>query len=70
VDVPSPVGKLSYFCRANNKKRVADPDLASAFVQGQFKKLPVLFITPGKLTKKAQGMLKNEFKHLTLSFLE
>ena len=70
VELPSTVGKLTYYCRAKNKKRVSDPDLASAFVQGQFKKLPVLFITPGILTKKAKTMMENEFKNITLNQLQ
>ncbi|MBW2979938.1 hypothetical protein KY360_00795 [Candidatus Woesearchaeota archaeon] len=67
VQVPSNVGSLTYFCKAKSKKRISDGDLSSVFIQGQTKKLPVLFITKGILTKKAQEMLKNEFKGMTLA---
>lgn len=57
VEVPSAVGTLTYYCKARNKKRIADADLSHAFVQGQLKKLPVLFLHPGQLTKKAKEFL-------------
>lgn len=62
VQVPSAVGNLEYYCKAKNKKTINDADLASAFVQGQLKKLPVLFITNGELTKRAKEMLQKDFK--------
>jgi len=69
LQVPSSVGSLTYFCKAKSKKRINDGDLSSALIQGQIKKLPVLFLTKGVLTKKAQEMLKNEFKGMTLAQL-
>lgn len=69
VKVPSNVGALTYFCKAKAKKRLNDGDLSSAFIQGQMKKLPVLLLTKGILTKKAQEMLDNEFKGMTLASL-
>ncbi|MFC1704829.1 hypothetical protein ACFLZ6_00700 [Nanoarchaeota archaeon] len=69
ITVPSSVGNLTYFCKAKSKKRINDGDLSSAFIQGQMKKLPVLFLTKGILTKKAQEMMKNEFKGMTLAEL-
>lgn len=62
IKVPSAVGSLIYFCKAKNKKRVGDGDLGSAYVQGQVKKLPVLVLVVGELTKKAEAMLESEFK--------
>jgi hypothetical protein len=62
VQVPSAVGNLEYYCKAKNKKRVNDTDLASAFAQGQLRKLPVLFLTNGELTKRANEMLQKDFK--------
>ena len=70
LDVPSVVGKIQYYCKAKNKKRCNEGDLSTAFVQGQLKKLPVLFLTSGKLTAKAQKMLEKEFKNLIISNIE
>ena len=63
IKVPSVVGTLDYYCKAKNKKRVSDGDLSAAFVQGQLKKLPVLMVITGELTKKAQELLNTEFKN-------
>lgn len=60
--VPSRIGSQEYFCKAKKKKKVNDGDLSSAYVQGQAKKLPVIFITSGELTKKAKEMLSKDFK--------
>ncbi len=58
LHVPTPVGKIFYYCKATNKKRIAEGDISNAFVQGQLKKLPVLFLHAGELTPKAQTLLK------------
>lgn len=64
IEVPSTVGNIMYYCKVKSKKKVNDSDLASVFVKGQLKKLPVLFLTRGKLTKKAKEMLDVEFQNL------
>ena len=66
IEVPSAVGSLTYYCKAKSKKRISDSDLSSAFVQGQLKKLPVLFLTKGELAKKAKEMLLKEFKNIKI----
>jgi len=65
VQLSSPVGQLHYYCKAKNKAKVGEADLSHAFVQGQLKKLPVLFLAPGALTKPAQDLLK-ELKGMTV----
>ncbi len=69
VELNSVVGSLTYFCKAKNKKRVSEADLSSAFVQGQLKKLPVLVIAPGELTKQAQEIAK-ELKGIAVKMLD
>jgi glucan-binding YG repeat protein len=69
ITLPSAVGILQYYCKAKNKKRINDGDLSSAFVQGQIKKLPVLFLTNGDLTKRAKEMLDKEFKNIAIKKL-
>jgi len=66
IEVPSTVGNITYYCKVKSKKKVGDSDLASAFVKGQLKKLPVLFLTAGELTKKAKEMLDEEFQNLKI----
>ncbi len=69
VEIPSAVGKLAYFCKAKDKQKCNDGDLSSVFIQSQSKKLPVLFITTGELTKKAQDILSKEFKSMAVKRL-
>lgn len=66
VQIPSAVGNLEYYCKARKKKTINDSDLASAFVQGQLRKLPVLFLTDGELTKRAKEMLQKDFKGMSV----
>lgn len=66
IKVPSSVGMLNYYCKAKNKQRVNDGDLSSAYLQGQEKKLPILFLTTGGLTKKAKEMLDAGFKGMSI----
>jgi len=62
LSVPSRIGSQEYYCKAKSKKKINDGDLSSAYIQGQAKKLPVIFITTGELTKKAKEMLAKDFK--------
>ncbi|NTV23882.1 MAG: hypothetical protein HGA85_05945 [Nanoarchaeota archaeon] len=64
--VPSPVGKLRYFCKIRDKKKSNDKDISSVFVQAQMKKLPALYVTTGDVTKKALDMLETEFRLVTI----
>jgi hypothetical protein len=66
VQLPSAVGVLTYYCKARDKKKINDGDLAAAYVKGENKKLPILFLTTGDLTKKAKDMLNKEFKNTTV----
>ncbi|MDA1197316.1 MAG: hypothetical protein O2779_05130 [Nanoarchaeota archaeon] len=66
LKIPSAVGDMEYYCKARKKKTINDADLASAFVQGQLRKLPVLFLTTGKLTKRAQEMMVADFKGIAV----
>lgn len=66
IKVPSTVGSLTYYCKAKSKKRSSDTDLASAMIQGQMKKLPVIYLMKGVLTKRATEMLHKEFKGMTI----
>ena len=51
-------GKTRMLVIANSKKKISEADLSLAHHQGQHHKMPVLFLTSGELTKKAQGYLE------------
>lgn len=65
VEIPSVVGNLQYYCKARNKKRISDSDLSNAYVKGQLKRLPVIVISPGELSAKAQEIIGKELSNLT-----
>jgi len=69
VEIPSAFGNLQYYCKSKNKKRISDSDLSNAYVKGQLKKLPVLFLSKGELSKKAEEMLKSELKGINFKKL-
>ena len=65
VELETSIGKAKYFCKAKNKQRISDSDLSNAYVKGQSKKLPVLLLSPGDLSKKAVEMINSELKGLS-----
>jgi len=65
VEIPSVVGNLQYYCKARNKKKISDSDLSNAYVKGQLKRLPVLVLSPGDLSAKAQEIIGKELNNLT-----
>ncbi|MBI4147700.1 hypothetical protein HY490_00240 [Candidatus Woesearchaeota archaeon] len=57
ITIPTPVGKVHYYCKATNKKRVSDADISKAYVEGQLRKLPILYLHTGEFTPKAKQLL-------------
>lgn len=71
LGVPTAVGEILYYAKAKSKKKCNDKDVSSAFLEGQIKKLPVLFLYSGEITKKAEEMLGQDiFKNLILLHVE
>lgn len=67
VKVPSVIGKLTYFCKAKKKAKCDEKDLASAYMEAQIKKLPLLFLYTKEFSKKAQEMLESgAFENITV----
>ena len=50
--------KLNFLVVARSKKKINDSDLTLAYSKGSKMKLPVIFISPGGLTKKAEKYLE------------
>ncbi|MFW6383319.1 MAG: hypothetical protein ACOCZQ_01605 [Nanoarchaeota archaeon] len=67
IIVPSAIGQLRYFCKAKAKKKLNENDLANAYLAGKRKDLPVLLITTGELTKKAENGMHKEFPGLKVN---
>lgn len=58
VKVPSQIGTIICYCKTKFKKHITDVDISSAYMQSQYRGLPLLFLYSGELTKKALEMLK------------
>ena len=71
LKVPTAVGDIVYYAKAKSKKKCSDKDVSSAFLEGQIKKLPALFLYSGEMTKKTEEMLQQDiFKNLILLHLD
>lgn len=66
ISIDSPVGILTYYCKAKAKKKLNEGDLSTIFLKAQPKKMPILLLTNGDLTKQAQEMLTGELQGLTV----
>jgi len=62
VQVNSDLGILDYYLLAKNKKTLNEADLSLANDSGRKNKLPVLFLTNGNLSKKAEKYLEENLK--------
>ncbi len=69
ISLNTPFGVTDYFCKAKAKKKCNEGDLSSAYLQGQNKRLPTVFITSGEITKKAKQKVLDEYKGLLLKEL-
>ncbi|MBI2572272.1 hypothetical protein HYV86_00265 [Candidatus Woesearchaeota archaeon] len=67
----TPLGKVHFFCKAKKKAKVDEKDLSAAFIEAQMKKLPLLFLYTGELTKKAVEMVDaNAFENAIIRRIE
>lgn len=66
IEMATAMGKAEYFCKAKGKKKCNDGDLSSAYLQGQMKRLPVVFITTGEVAKKAKEKVSTDYKGMIL----
>ncbi len=70
LNVPTVMGSIIYYCKAKNKKRCDEKELSAAILEAQMKKLPLLFLHTGELTKKAEELLRsNEFVNVLVKQL-
>jgi hypothetical protein len=70
LEIPSNIGNIKYYCKAKNKKFFNENDLAGVYVLGQNKKMPVLFVITGEITKKAQEFLEKDYTTIMVCILE
>ena len=58
--VPSVLGTVTHFCKIEKKRICDEKDLSAAYVEAQVKKLPLLFLYIGTISKKAQELLESK----------
>ncbi len=61
VEVPSQIGNVRFFLSAKDKKKINDADLSLVHNKSQLKKLPLMILTNGDLTKQAKEYINNNY---------
>ncbi|MCB1084333.1 MAG: hypothetical protein KDK61_08475, partial [Simkania sp.] len=64
VKVPSALGHMEMYCRAKNKKKLNEGDVAPALLKAKTKDLPCIFLSNGDFTKKSLAIIEKEYKGL------
>ncbi|MBU2634306.1 MAG: hypothetical protein KJ674_03605 [Nanoarchaeota archaeon] len=59
--IPSEIGNIKFYIKFKDKKKISDSDLSIEHNKSQLKKLPLLFLTTGELTKKAKEYIINNY---------
>jgi len=62
IELPSALGNLRYFVKAKSKPNINDADVSMAFSDGQDKKLPIILLSNGKTSKKANELIEKKLK--------
>jgi len=66
VTIKSEIGDIDFLLVLKNKKSISESDLAIAYQDGMNSKLPVIFLSPGKLNKQSQAYFEGLGKNLIL----
>jgi len=61
AEISSQIGNIRVFLSAKDKKKLSDSDLSLAHNKSQLKKLPLMILTNGELTKQAREYLINNY---------
>ena len=69
--IHSSLGELIYLIKATDKKSLSEKDIIYAFNHGNLKKMPVILLSRGKLSRKAEKYINENLKgYLTFKTLE
>ena len=61
IEISSQIGNIRMFLSAKDKKKLNDADLSLAHNKSQLKKLPLMILTNGELTKQAREYVNNNY---------
>ncbi|MBI2673171.1 hypothetical protein HYX19_02830 [Candidatus Woesearchaeota archaeon] len=62
VEIPSEIGSLSYMVKIKDKAKFTDSDVIIAYSEAQYGRLPMLLLSTGDLTKKAEEYINKNLK--------
>ena len=62
IEFPSVIGTTCFYAKAKSKKKISDKDLNDAFDEAKSERLPLLFMSNGEMTKKAQNFIANQMR--------
>jgi len=57
-------GKTSFYVKVKRKQKISESDLSLAFTEGNRKRMPVIFITDGEISKKVENFREKNFGDL------
>jgi len=60
--VPSVLGELNFLIKAKDNKVISEKDLVFAYNDGSLRKIPVILLSKGKLSKKAEKYINEKLK--------
>ncbi len=66
VNISSNLGELKYLIKSINKKSLNEKDVIFAYNKGNLKKMPVILLSNGKLSKKAEKYINQNLNGLLL----
>lgn len=69
IEMNTPMGNAEYFCKAKSKKKSGDGDLSQAYLQGQTRRVPTVYLTTGEVTKKAKEKTSTDYKGMLIKEL-
>jgi len=64
ISLKSNIGELDFLLLLKDKKSISEADLAMACQEGVNNKLPVIFLSSGKISKKSKEYMKNMGKNI------
>lgn len=66
IKIKTSLGLCEFYCKARNKKKIPDGDIAEAYLEGLIKRSPTVFITTGTVSKKSKEKITTHYKGLII----
>ncbi|MBI4441608.1 hypothetical protein HY639_05550 [Candidatus Woesearchaeota archaeon] len=70
VQVPTPLGPITYYCTAKKKKRCSDADINAGYIKAAAKHMPYMFLSTGELPKKVKEFVALHLSQIIIRTLD